>query len=46
MWDVCQSAVFEDWWGEFSEQVQDDVTAIVELLRTQPHARAAHPVPR
>jgi hypothetical protein len=19
MWDVCQSAVLEDWWGELSE---------------------------
>jgi hypothetical protein len=33
MWDVCQTAVFEDWWGELSEQEQDDVTAIVELLQ-------------
>ena len=32
MWDVCQTAVFEDWWVELSEQEQDDVTAIVELL--------------
>ena len=32
MWDVCQTAVFEDWWRELSEQEQDDVTAIVELL--------------
>ena len=32
MWDVCQTAVFEDWWGELSEQEQDDVTAVVELL--------------
>jgi DNA-binding XRE family transcriptional regulator len=31
MWDVGQSAVFEAWWGELSEQEQDDVTAIVEL---------------
>jgi hypothetical protein len=33
MWDVCQTAAFEDWWGELSEQEQDDVTAIVELLQ-------------
>ena len=33
MWDVGQTAVFEDWWGELSEQEQDDVTAIVELLQ-------------
>jgi hypothetical protein len=33
MWDVCQTAVFEDWWGEPSEQEQDDVAAIVELLQ-------------
>lgn len=32
MWDVCQTAVFEDWWCELSEQEQDDVTAVVELL--------------
>ena len=32
MWDVSQTAVFEEWWGELSEQEQDDVTAIVELL--------------
>jgi hypothetical protein len=32
MWDVCQAAVFEDWWCELSEQEQDDVTAILELL--------------
>ena len=32
MWDVCQTAVFEEWWDELSEQEQDDVTAIVELL--------------
>jgi hypothetical protein len=33
MWDVCQTAVFEDWWCELGEQEQDDVTAIVELLQ-------------
>lgn len=32
MWDVSQTAVFEEWWSELSEQEQDDVTAIVELL--------------
>ncbi len=32
MWDVGHTAVFEDWWCELSEQEQDDVTAIVELL--------------
>ena len=32
MWDVSQTTVFEGWWGELSEQEQDDVTAIVELL--------------
>jgi len=32
MWDVCQTAVFDDWWCEFSEQEQDDATAVVELL--------------
>ena len=33
MWDVRQVAVFDDWWDELSEQEQDDVTAIVELLQ-------------
>jgi DNA-binding XRE family transcriptional regulator len=32
MWDVCQTAVFDDWWCELCEQEQDDVTAVVELL--------------
>ena len=32
MWDVCQTAVFEDWWCELSEQEQDNLTAVVELL--------------
>ena len=32
MWDACQTAVFEDWWCELSEQEQADVTAVVELL--------------
>lgn len=27
MWDVCQAAVFEEWWAQLSEQEQDDVTA-------------------
>jgi hypothetical protein len=38
MWNVGQTAVFEDWWGELSEQEQDDVTAIVELLPRRPPA--------
>lgn len=33
MWHVCLTAVFEDWWGELSEQEQGDVPAIVELLQ-------------
>jgi hypothetical protein len=33
MCDVCQTAVFKDWWGKLSEQGQDHVTAIVELLQ-------------
>ncbi len=33
MWAVCQTAVFEDWWLELSEQEQNDVTAMVELLQ-------------
>ena len=32
MWDVGQAAVLEEWWAELSEQEQDDVTSIVELL--------------
>jgi hypothetical protein len=32
MWDVCQTAAFEDWWRELSEQEQDDLTAVVEFL--------------
>lgn len=51
MLNVCQVAVFDDWWDELSEQEQDDVTGIVELLQemgpqVQPYARAAHLVPR
>jgi hypothetical protein len=43
MWDVGQAAVFEDWWGELSEQEQDDVTAIVELLQELgPHLPFPH----
>ena len=38
MWDVCQTAVFEEWWVELSEQEQDDVTAIVELLEASRHS--------
>ena len=33
MWAVYQTAVFENWWYELSEQEQDDVTAVVELLQ-------------
>ena len=33
MWVVDQTAVFEGWWGELSEQEQDDVTAVVEMLQ-------------
>ena len=47
MWDVCQVAVFENWWDELSEQEQDDVTAVVEVgLKARSDARVAHPVPR
>jgi hypothetical protein len=38
MWDVCQTAVSEEWWDELSEQEQDDVTAIVELLEGSRHS--------
>ena len=47
MWAVNQTAVFENWWDELSEQEQDDVTAVVEVgLKARSDARAAHPVPR
>lgn len=32
MWVVIQTVVFEGWWDELSQQEQDDVTAVVELL--------------
>jgi hypothetical protein len=32
MWDICQTVVVEDWWCELTEQEQDDVTDVVELL--------------
>jgi hypothetical protein len=32
MWEISQTTGFEAWWGGLSEQEQDDVTAIVELL--------------
>jgi hypothetical protein len=44
MWDVGQTAVFEDWWGELSEQEQDDVTAIVELLQEMGPTAALPPL--
>ena len=51
MWAVNQTAVFENWWDELSEQEQeqeqDDVTAVVEVgLKARSDARVAHPVPR
>ena len=32
MWDVESTGEFEKWWLTLTEQEQDDVTAIVELL--------------
>jgi hypothetical protein len=32
MWDVEATDAFEEWWRTLSEQEQDDVTAVVELL--------------
>lgn len=32
MWDVEATDAFEEWWGKLTEQEQDDVTALVELL--------------
>lgn len=32
MWDVESTGEFEKWWTALTEQEQDDVTAIVELL--------------
>lgn len=41
MWEVGQTQAFEEWWNELSEQEQDDVTAIVELLQvSRAHATA------
>lgn len=31
-WEVETTDVFDGWWEELTEQEQDDVTAIVELL--------------
>lgn len=33
MWVVNQTVVFKNWWDALSEQEQDDVTAVVELLQ-------------
>lgn len=32
MWDVQATDAFEEWWLTLTEQEQDDVTALVELL--------------
>jgi hypothetical protein len=32
MWDVEATEAFEGWWRMLTEQEQDDVTALVELL--------------
>lgn len=33
MWEVEFTETFEQWWLELTEQEQDDVTAVVELLQ-------------
>ncbi|MBK8177229.1 MAG: type II toxin-antitoxin system RelE/ParE family toxin [Rhodospirillales bacterium] len=33
MWDVEATGAFEEWWRALTEQEQDDVTAMVELLQ-------------
>jgi hypothetical protein len=42
MWDVSQTTDFEAWWSELSEQEQDDVTAIVELLEEMGYDKHLH----
>ena len=32
MWEVETTDAFDDWWQKLTEQEQDDVTAVVELL--------------
>lgn len=32
MWDVEATEAFEEWWRTLTEQEQDDVTVLVELL--------------
>lgn len=32
MWDVETTSAFDEWWRTITEQEQDDVTALVELL--------------
>ena len=32
MWDVEATDAFEEWWGTLTDQEQDDVTGLVELL--------------
>ena len=39
MWDVCQTAVFEEWWVELSEQEQDEGEAV--LQNDDPQGRRA-----
>lgn len=38
MWEVETTDAFDDWWRKLTEQEQDDVTAVVELLEE----RGAH----
>lgn len=38
MWEVETTDAFDDWWRALTEQEQDDVTAVVELLEE----RGAH----
>ena len=39
MWEVETTDAFDEWWHTLTEQEQDDVTAVVELLLEE---RSAH----
>jgi len=43
MWEVEITDAFDDWWQKLTEQEQDDVTAVVELLGERgPHLPFPH----
>jgi hypothetical protein len=43
MWEVETTDAFGDWWQELTEQEQDDVIAVVELLEERgPHLPFPH----